>query len=783
MRLKMPIQSLKKRVLLFSGAFFCPIVFAQDIEAPMALRSTPMLRNAIDAALRRELPTFIFGDKTSGRPDLDTVAEGNAVFRRGDTVIRADRLQYYQPEDRLKATGNVLINRAGNTFEGPDMDVKVDAMDGFFTQPKYRFLANEAYGNAQRVDFLDEKRTVIRNGNLTTCQRQPGPSWMPDWLFRADVIRIDSDEEVGRAENAQLSFKGVTFLAVPSISFSLSDKRKSGVLPPTFGVDSVSGTEVTVPYYWNIAPNRDATLSPTVMSKRGVDFGGTFRYLERGYSGTLRANFMPGDKLRDTDRWGMAYLHNGVINTGLQSVGTLGLSLNLNRVSDDNYWRDFPRGTTGLTSRLLANDATLRWAKGPFSSSVRALQWQTLQDIDAPIRPPYDRLPQITARYARFDLRGLDVSIDGDYTQFDANRRLTLQPNSQRNVMLMQISRPWLSSAGFITPKVQLHGTTYQFDAPLATGDTTASRAVPTFSLDSGLVFERDAGYLGRDFRQTLEPRLLYVNTPFRDQSNLPNYDSGVNDFNFASIWSENSFVGNDRISDSNLLTAGVSTRLLNPNTGAESARFGVAQRYRFADQNVTLPGGVPIRETFSDILVGAAFNVDERWRFDSTVQYNPSTQNSTRATVGARYNPGNYRVLNVAYRFQRDFSELVDVGWQWPLNNLWGDKGQDLGEGRGQGPGRWYSVGRLNYSIRDAKLVDSIMGFEYDAGCWLGRIVIERLQTGLVSTNQRIMFQLEFVGFSRVGIDPLDTLRRNIPRYQQLRQQSFTPSRFSNYD
>ena len=743
-----------------------------------------MLRNAIDAALRRELPTFIFGDKTSGRPDLDTLVEGNAVFRRGDTVIRADRLQYYQPDDQVKATGNVLINRAGNTFEGPAMEIKVDAMDGFFTQPRYRFLANEAYGNAERVDFLDEKRTVIRNGNLTTCQRKPGPSWMPDWLFRANVLRIDSEDEIGQAENAQLSFKGVTFLALPSMSFPLSDKRKSGVLPPTYVVDSVSGTEVKVPYYWNIAPNRDATLAPTVMSKRGVDYGGTFRYLEPNYFGTLRANFMPGDRLRDSDRWGIGYQHTGVIQTGLPSVGNLGLNLNLNRVSDDNYWRDFPRGTTGLTSRLLASDASLVWAKGPFSSSLRTLKWQTLQDVDSPIRPPYDMLPQIKARYARFDVGGLDFSVDGDYTQFEANRLLTLQPNSQRNVVLMQVSRPWLSPAGFITPKVQMHATTYQFDGPLATGDNTASRAVPTFSLDSGLVFERDSAYLGRNFRQTLEPRLFYVNTPFRNQSNLPNYDSGANDFNFASIWSENSFGGNDRIADSNLLTAGVSTRLLNPVNGAEAARFGLAQRYRFADQNVTLPGGVPIKETFSDILAGAAFNVDERWRFDSTVQYNPTTQNSTRATVGARYNPGKYRVLNLAYRFQRDISELVDVGWQWPLNNLWGDMGQNLGDGRGQGAGRWYSVGRLNYSTKDAKLVDAIVGFEYDAGCWLGRVVLERLQTGLVSSNQRIMFQLEFVGFSRIGIDdPLQSLKRNIPRYQELRQQTVSPSRFSNYD
>lgn len=770
--------------LLVGAMLQAGLVRAQDTDTVPRLKSSSVLQEQISSAQRSQLPTFLFGDTIFGRPDLDMVLQGGVELRRGDTVIRADRLEYYQPNDLAKARGNVRINRAGNVFEGPQLEIKVDAFEGFFTQPNYQFLANDAHGQADRIDFLDDKRSVIRNATFTTCKRVPGPSWMPDWMMRAATLSIDSEDEVGQAEDAQISFKGVTLLSLPSVSFSLSEKRKSGFLAPTFGVDSTSGTEVTVPYYWNIAPNRDATFYPTLMSKRGINWGGEFRYLEPSYTGRLRADFMPGDQLRDSNRWGTSYTHQGVINTGLASVGNLGLNLNLNRVSDDNYWRDFPRGTTSLTQRLLANDATLSWSRGFFSTSLRTLKWQTLQDVTAPIIPPYDRMPQIAGRYGRLDVGGFDFSVDADFTQFEADRRLTGQPNAQRSLVLAQISRPWLGASGFITPKLQLHSTAYQFDTPLSlNGDNTAARAVPTFSLDSGLVFERDASYFSKNFRQTLEPRLFYVNTPYRDQSYLPNYDSGANDFNFASIYSENSFAGHDRIADNNLLTAGLSTRLLDPETGAEAARFGIAQRYRFEDQNVTLPGGVPAKERLSDVLVGAAMNWDPRWAFDSTVQYNPTTEKSIRSTVGARYHPSRYRVLNMAYRFQREISELVDVGWQWPLNDLWGDKGQDLGAGRGQGTGRWYSVGRLNFSLKDKKLVDSIIGFEYDGGCWLGRIVLERLQTGLVSTNERIMFQLEFVGFSRLGIDPLATLKNNIPRYQYLREQTSSPSRFSNYD
>ncbi len=760
-------------------------VHAQEsqADAPLQLKTSPLLQEEIPQSVRSSLPTFVSGEYTTGRPDLETVVEGNAVLRRGDMVIHADRLEYYQPDDLAKARGHVRVNRAGNVYEGPLLELKIDAFEGFFNEPRYHFLRNDAHGDATRVDFIDEQRVVIRNASYTTCRRLPGPSWLPDWILRAAVVRMDNEEDVGEAEGALLSFKGVPILPVPMLSFPLSDKRKSGLLPPTFGVDNVNGTEASVPYYFNIAPNRDATLTPTVMSKRGVDLGGEFRYLETDYRGLLRANYMPSDKLRELDRWGLSYAHSGSIDTGIAAIGGLGLSLNLNRVSDDNYWRDFVRGTSSLTQRLLTNDASVSWSSGFFSTSLRAVKWQTLQDVSSPIVPPYDRLPQLAARYARTNVGGYDFSIDGDYTQFQSDSKLTGQPNAQRAYTLLQASRSWTAPAGFITPKLQLHATSYQFDTPLTNNATAANRVVPTLSLDSGLVFERDTGFWGRSLRQTLEPRAFYVYTPFRDQSLLPNYDSGANDFNFSSIYTENAFVGNDRISDSNLLTLGVTTRFLDPDTGAEAARLSLAQRFRLADQKVTLPGGTPEVAGLSDVLLGAGVNWTPKWTLDATVQYNPTTAQSVRSTISGRYSPGNYRVVSAAYRFQRDSSELVDVGWQWPLNDLWGDRGQELGAGRGQGEGRWYSVGRLNYSLMDSKLVDSIVGFEYDAGCWLGRVVVQRMQTGLAAANLRIMFQLEFVGFSRLGVSPLKTLKDNVPLYQNLRDPIGSPSRFSNYD
>jgi LPS-assembly protein len=784
-----------------SGLLAPTLVLAQE-GAPtelLQLRNSAKLEETISPLTRSLLPSFVSGDTITGRTDLETVVEGHAMLRKADLVIKADRLEYFQPTDLARARGNVHINRAGNTYDGPLLELRVDAFEGFFNTPSYHFIKNDSSGQADRVDFLDEQRAVIHNATFTTCKRDGGPDWLPAWILKASRITMDNAEDVGTAENALLTFKGVPVLPIPYVTFPLSDQRKSGLLPPTIGLSNVNGFQLAQPYYWNIAPNRDATFTPTVMTKRGVELGTEFRYLEQSYSGTAKLDWMPSDELRNSNRWSLSTTHQQKIDSDWTDNG-IDLSLNLNRVSDDNYWKDFSSSTVSttqmlsatdaallasnstLTQRLLANDARLSWTNGPFTSMVRALKWQTLQDLSdasAAIVPPYDRMPQLATHYASETSQGLNLSVDVDYTRFQSDSKLTGQPNGERLFSLLQVSHSWRAPEGYITPKLQLHATQYQFDSPLSNGQTQASRVLPTFSLDSGLVFERDTQFFGRNLTQTLEPRAFYVNTPYRDQSFLPNYDSGANDFNLSSIYSENAFVGNDRISDANQLTLGVTSRLLDPDTGAEAARIGVAQRILFSDQRVTLPGGTPVTDRFSDLLLSGSINWDPRWSFGGTVDYNPDTGRTATSTLNAYYRPGSFRTLSVAYRFQRNTSEQIDLGWQWPLADL----GRSLGMGPGDGSGRWYSVGRLNYGVNEGHMVNAVLGLEYDAGCWLGRVVFERLQTGTSSASQSIMFQLVFVGFTGLGVNPVQTLKDNIPGYQNLRQPVADPSRFSNYD
>jgi len=749
---------------------------AQTPQA-LPLKLSTHLQEQLDPTQRRQSPIFVSGQTLTGRTDLETSVEGGATLRKGDLVIQADHLDYNQPTDLARARGKVRVNRAGNVYEGPLLELRVDAFEGFFNQPSYRFLSNGGHGQAERVDFVDADRVVIHKASFTTCQRLPVPDWTPDWMLQADSLSMDQAEDTGSAKLAVLSFKGVALLPIPYLTFPLSGQRKSGFLPPTIGLDNVNGFELAQPYYWNIAPNRDATLTPALMTKRGVNLRTQFRYLESDHSGQVNLDWMPVDRLRDARRWGLNLSHQAQLRSRWSNDG-VGLSLGLNRVSDDNYWRDFTRANAALTQRLLANDLSLQWQNGVFSNSFRALKWQTLQDISSPIVPPYDRLPQLTTRSLLTPGLGLDLMLEADYTRFGSDSVLTGQPNSQRIYSLFKLERSWQHPAASITPRLQLHATHYQFDTPLANGQLQANRVVPSLSLDGTLVFERDTALFGRQLRQTLEPRAFYVNTPYRDQSLLPNYDSGANDFNLSTLFTENAFVGNDRISDSNLLTLGVTSRLLDPGNGAEVARVGLAQRLRFRDQNVTLPGGTPATDRISDILVGGSVHWNPRWRVDGTVQFNPDTEATMRSAISASYSPGSYRTLSAAYRFQRDASEQLDLNWQWPVS-----LSPAFERGADPSAGRWYSVGRLNYSMADRKLVNSVLGLEYDGGCWLGRVVLERLQTGTSSATQRVMFQLEFVGFSRLGVSPLKTLQENISGYRTLRDSAGAPSRFSHYD
>ena len=722
-------------------------------------------------------------DEVRGRPDIDFVAEGRVQLERGRLTIRTDRLTYDTAQDRVRAQGSVQILTAeGDRFSGPDLDLRLQRFEGVFLQPEYFFARTGAGGRAARIDFLDSQRAKLESATYTSCKVDG--TGTPAWLLSMDRVKLDFEANEGIAEGAVLRFLGVPILAAPALSFPLTDARKSGWLPPSINLDNKSGLEVAVPYYWNIAPQRDATLTPTVYTRRGLALGTELRYLERGHEGDLQSHWLPNDRVADQSRYALQWRQKGLAfgkdggNDGAWRWGHDGA-----RVSDDNYWKDFSRELRSLTARLLSLSAYAErdWAVAGLQTSVyaRARHWQVLQDADpqALIAAPYHRLPQVGWRGAgRLAALGpaLDVDFETELNRFTlaSNDAGTGRPEGWRAHALASVSQTWRSPGAWLTPRLALNLASYHTDSAMSDGRRSAARAIPTLSVDTGLVFERPTQWFGRGMLQTLEPRVLYVNTPFRQQATLPLFDTAAKDFNTVSVFSDNAFSGVDRVSDAHQVTAGVTTRLFDPVSGAEALRLGVAQRYLLRDLKIT-PDGVPLTQRFSELLLVGSAHLTSRWTFDAALQYSPEIDRTTRSVLTARYSPGPLRTLAASYRLARGASEQLDLGWQWPVYR--GDTDAP-GPGGSVCRGTLYSVGRINYSVKDSRITDSLAGFEYDTGCWIGRVVAERLSTGRSEATTRLLLQLELVGLSRLGSNPLQVLKDNIPGYKLLRDERGDP-------
>ena len=753
-------------------------------DESIELRPSPMLQPPVRGEASRKLPIIVQAQTLGGRPDLDTIAEGNAEFRRGGMVIRADRLSYSQPDDLAVAHGSVRISRDGNVYTGPELQLHVQRFEGFFLQPTYHFNRTGAGGTAARVDFLDEQRAVATNATYSSCPADG--SGGPAWILTTDRVTFDFANNEGVAEGGVLRFYGVPILGAPRLSFPLTDARKSGWLPPSFGLDTKSGLQVSIPYYWNIAPNRDATFTPEISTRRGPSLASEFRYLEPGYGGEAKLDLLPHDRSTGTTRYALSGAHDSDFG------GDLLLKMRLLRVSDNDYWKDFPGDVTSLTPRLLATDFQLSRPFGDWTAYARMQRWQVLQTVDPTTRieAPYERTPQLGTRYLGHVGPGFEIGFESEFNRFTNPTDASLSPRvtGMRLHALGSVSRPYVTPGWTLIPKISFNAASYSLDQTVGVigpQNTSPSRLIPTMSLDSAWVFERETSFFGRGVRQTLEPRLLYVNTPYKDQSGLPNFDASAKDFNFDSIFTENAFSGVDRVSDAHQITAGVTTRVLDPDSGAELVRLGAAQRYLLRNQFVT-PDSVPLTQRLSDLLLLGSTTVIPAWSLEGSVQYSPDNNRVTRSVVSARYSPGPFRTVSATYRLTRGLSEQVELGWQWPIYGRTPIEAQASRSGGASGgscTGSWYGVGRINYSTLERRITDAIVGVEYDAGCWIGRIVASRQSTGLSEATTRLLLQLELVGLSRLGSNPLQSLKDNIPGYRLLREGRAEPLPSSTYD
>lgn len=701
---------------------------------------------------RETTPSYGIADSISGTVNDEVLLAGHAQLRRARTSIKAQSIHYFQVEDEVLATGSVRLYDSGSVYTGPELRMRLDDGHGYFVTPTFAFGSNGSRGFADRLDFEDRDHYDLYQGVYTTCP--PGDY---EWYLTADSMRLDQEQKEGLSRNVVLYFQGVPILASPYLSFPLSDQRKSGFLPPMMSLASRNGFELVLPYYWNIAPNRDLTIYPNLMTDRGLQIGENFRFLEPEQYGYVRAEGLEDDETK-TFRYSesvLDYWHGSGWLSGFSAV------VNYNRVSDSEYFNDFSRNFAASSTRTLPRDIEGTYATADWYVTTRFLSYQTLEQPTSYITPPYAKLPEVVFHGAKLDLGGFDFIMDADATRFESAG----QVGGDRVVLNPALSYPIVAPGYFFTPRIAFNSTFYNLTDVSAAQPNSLDRNLPVVSVDGGLEFERHTDLFGGDYLQTLEPRLFYVYRPYQDQSNFPNFDSALPDFNFQQIFADNTFLGYDRLADENQLTTAVTTRLLDENTGAEVIRAAFGERFYFTEQRVTLPGGSPVPSGNSDLLGLVQGKVARDLSVDFGVDYNPNVNGLERGNIGASWSPGQNKVVSVEYRYLRGTISQFDVSGEWPLG------------------GGIYGVGRINYSPVDHTVVEGLLGIEWRGCCWAIRAAAQRYVTGLNQYNTAIFVELELNGFSTIGTNPLDALRRNVLGYQPIVAPAPPVSPFANYE
>ncbi|MGZ5036552.1 MAG: LPS-assembly protein LptD [Usitatibacter sp.] len=725
-------------------------VFSAHAEDPEGLRlKLEKQMHLAPTRPERDSAKFLEADRIEGAQDRNVIATGNVTLRQRGATIRADRLDYSSEDQKAVATGHVRLERDGDVARGPELTYRLDNDTGEMESPIFEFAKTPerrtaSRGQASRALLEEDRRNRLFQAEYTSC-----PAPRDDWFIRVHELEIDTSRNVGTSYTTTVFFLGLPILYLPYMTFALDNKRRSGFLAPTFGTSGQSGFEASLPYYWNIAPNMDATLTPKIFTKRGEQLGTELRYLYPKFSGELDTEFLPHDKIAERDRYFVGWRHAQQLWPGWS------FALNAQKVSDDNYFRDLTTKIALTSQTNLPRDATIAYANDVWTVSARVLGYQTLQDPLNQVPIPYNILPQILATGSRQNVYGFDWLWTNELSNF---RHPTL-PNGQRFITYPSISYPMRWSYGFIIPKFGYHFTRYNMQENASGGLPSATRDLPITSLDAGLFFERPTTWGGRSFTQTLEPRLFYLNVPFRDQTQLPNFTTAETDFNFQRIFAENRFVGGDRIGDANQLTLALTSRMIESATGLERFKAGIGQVYYFRPPQVTLSNTAPPSDKTSDILGFASSQMSPSVSIDAGWQYTPNLSRSEKVTVGGRYSPAPGSIFNAAYRYARESDptnpslagiQQVDFSTQWPiLRNV-------------------TALARWNWSIKDRKLLEGLAGFEYNAGCWQVRAVAHRFITATQTYSTSFQIQLELSGLSRIGINPLETIRQNISGYRR---------------
>ena len=744
-----------------------------------------------------QMSVFLVGDKVESDPDGKVTLTGAAEVRRIDSVVKGDSIQYQRSTGEVHVVGHGLIMRDASVVTGPTLNYNVNSKTGQVNDPNFWLGANGGSGTAERADILSRSKMRLAHVVYSGC---PCPD--PAWYIKSPKVDLDFDANEGVARNGVLYFKDVPILASPYLTFPIKKERKSGFLLPTYGTTSNSGFQFSLPYYFNIAPNYDATVTPKYMSKRGLQMGGEFRYLGNSYSGSLTGTYLAKDQDTGNPRWMYIAQHTQNLGGGFSAM------YDLRRVSDDNYFRDFSSfGLNDAITNTVPSVAQINWSGLKYwNAYLQTYTYQTLQDSTASYTlPPYDKLPELHVQGARYDWGGFDVQSDNYVTKFRSpvytgdiaafgsayynGRQIYgnhVMPDGTRFTSYDTISYPIVHAGWYLTPKVGLHMSQYNTDwYGLADYPRTQSRILPIMSVDAGMTFERNTSLFGHDSIQTLEPRIYYLRVPYRDQSQLPVFDTALATFNFAQAFSENLYSGGwDRIANANQVTLGLTSRWLDEKTGLERLTLQAAQRIYFEDQQVTLPGETPRTNTKSDFLLGAGAALTDTLstRFDA--QFSPYTRERDEMSAGFKWQPKRLAILTASYRYQRDPAQVTNPNIVNSLGYVDNSTHQFTVSGQWPITSKIYGLGRWDYSLQDKRTTQAVVGLEYKGDCcWAARVVFQRYAISAGEANTALFFQLELSGLGSLGTDPMSLLGKTINGYQPVTPPITPKTTFERYE
>jgi LPS-assembly protein len=705
---------------------------------------------------------YITSDQATLGVDGNATVKGNVEARQGDRQIRADQIEYNSKTGAMHSPGNIEFQDPVVHVSGAAGSYSATA-GADFRSAQFALQQRTGRGTASEMSLTPQGTLDLKQVKFTTC-----PVHDNSWYIKANSIELDTHTKIGTGRDAQIEFQGVPLMYLPWVSFPLSDERKSGFLFPGIGNTSTNGVQISVPYYWNIAPNYDFTFQPIIYSKAGVDLGGDFRFLTSNQRGDLNWNYLPYDPQFGSSRSRVQLTDVAELPQDVR------LTVNAENVSDRTYFEDFSSGPEGASTAFLNRSAAFTYRSEHWSMDAEAQQFQTIDYTLPETLRPYARVPRISvdADYGVGPGGLLHYGFDSEVVNFTHVQTPVTVTSGWRADVTPGI---WLDMNGpgyFVRPALAWRGTQYELD-DLGTGqvDRSPSRTMPIASVDTGLAFERASGSHDQH-RLTLEPRIMYLYVPYRDQSQLPVFDTAVPDLSPVMLFRTNSFVGPDRQTDANQVSVALTSRLLDAQSGQQFISGTFGQTYYFETPRVTLPGQTVPTGSRSDFVALLSLTAFQNWSADAAVQWDPQNQRSERTTVNLQYKPGFNKVINFAYRYERfaTTTQLVpelasDGSYQlvptpvqsgydqlelsaaWPIGRQWSIFAKDVYALRNPQPPP------PAVPVPESTELERFLGFEYRSCCWRVRLGARRYVSshdGSQSTG--IWLQLELNGLSGVG-------------------------------